>query len=322
MTNNKHFQEIGIDIQEESEKVVNVVAEPFDRGYGVTIGNSLRRTLLTCIPGAAITSIRIDGVTHEFTTIDGVLEDIADIILNLKEVRFKAIEDGPELISVELQGPCKFTGKNIAALVTDFEVLNPDTHIATITEEKSLCIDIRISRGKGYSPAAKNKRKDDTLDTIPIDAIFNPVTNVAWDVQDIATSTEATERLSLNVTTDGSTSAKDAINHAAAIARQHLAYFMFNDSSALKAVNDEEISEALELKSILSKSIDEMELSVRSHNCLQAAGIKTIGALVSKEESEMLKFKNFGRKSLTELQAKLGELNLSFGMDISNYMDA
>ncbi len=322
MAKNKHFEEIGINIQEESEKVATVIAEPFDRGYGVTIGNCLRRTLLTCIPGVAITSIRIDGVTHEFTTIDGVLEDIADIILNLKEVRFKAVEDGPELVSVELQGPCKFTGANIAALATDFEVLNPDAHIATITEEKTLCIDIRISRGKGYSPAAKNKRKDDTLDTIPIDAIFNPVTKVAWDVQDIATSTEGNERLSLHVSTDGSTSAKDAINHAAAIARQHLAYFMFNDSSAIKAVNDEEISEALELKSILSKSIDEMELSVRSHNCLQAAGIKTIGALVSKEESEMLKFKNFGRKSLTELQEKLGELNLSFGMDISQFMDA
>lgn len=321
MAKNKHFEEIGINIQEESEKVATVIAEPFDRGYGVTIGNCLRRTLLTCIPGAAITSIRIDGVTHEFTTIDGVLEDIADIILNLKEVRFKAVEDGPELVSVELQGPCKFTGANIAALATDFEVLNPDAHIATITEEKTLCIDIRISRGKGYSPAAKNKRKDDTLDTIPIDAIFNPVTKVAWDVQDIATSTEGNERLSLHVSTDGSTSAKDAINHAAAIARQHLAYFMFNDSSAIKAVNDEEISEALELKSILSKSIDEMELSVRSHNCLQAAGIKTIVALVSKEESEMLKFKNFGRKSLTEIQEKLGELNLSFGMDISQFMD-
>ena len=159
MAKNKHFEEIGINIQEESEKVANVIAEPFDRGYGVTIGNCLRRTLLTCIPGAAITSIRIDGVTHEFTTIDGVLEDIADIILNLKEVRFKAIEDGPELVSVETQGPCKFTGENIAALATDFEVLNPDVHIATITEEKVLCIDIRISRGKGYSPAAKNKEK-------------------------------------------------------------------------------------------------------------------------------------------------------------------
>ena len=322
MAKNKHFEEIGINIEEHSENSAKVVAEPFERGYGVTIGNVLRRTLLTSIPGAAITSIRIEGVTHEFTTIDGVMEDIADIILNLKEIRFNAVEEGPELVTVELQGPCKFTGKDIAKVTTEFEVLNPNNHIATLTEEKTLNFDIRISRGKGYSPAVKNKRKDDTLDTIPIDAIFNPVTKVSWDVQPIATSTEGDEKLVLEVVTDGSTSPKDAINHAGGIARQHLAYFMFNDSSALKAVNDEEISEALELKSILAKSIDEMELSVRSHNCLQAAGIRTIGSLVSKEESVMLKFKNFGRKSLTELQEKLGELNLSFGMDISQYLDA
>ena len=322
MTNNKHFDEIGINIEELSENSARVVAEPFDRGYGVTIGNCLRRTLLTSIPGAAITSIRIEGVTHEFTTIDGVLEDIADIILNLKEVRFSAVEEGPELVTIELQGPCNFTGKDISNIASDFDVLNPDIHIATLTEEKKLSIDLRISRGKGYSPAIKNRRKDDTLDTIPIDAIFNPVTKVSWDVKPIATSTEGDEKLILEVETDGSTSSKDAINHAAGIARQHLAYFMFNDSSVLKAVNDEEISEALELKSILAKSIDEMELSVRSHNCLQAAGIKTIGSLVSKEESVMLKFKNFGRKSLTELQEKLGDLNLSFGMDISQYTDA
>ena len=322
MTNNKHFDEIGINIEELSENSARVVAEPFDRGYGVTIGNCLRRTLLTSIPGAAITSIRIEGVTHEFTTIDGVLEDIADIILNLKEVRFSAVEEGPELVTIELQGPCNFTGKDISNIASDFDVLNPDIHIATLTEEKKLSIDLRISRGKGYSPAIKNRRKDDTLDTIPIDAIFNPVTKVSWDVKPIATSTEGDEKLILEVETDGSTTSKDAINHAAGIARQHLAYFMFNDSSVLKAVNDEEISEALELKSILAKSIDEMELSVRSHNCLQAAGIKTIGSLVSKEESVMLKFKNFGRKSLTELQEKLGDLNLSFGMDISQYTDA
>ena len=322
MTNNKHFDEIGINIEELSENSARVVAEPFDRGYGVTIGNCLRRTLLTSIPGAAITSIRIEGVTHEFTTIDGVLEDIADIILNLKEVRFSAVEEGPELVTIELRGPCNFTGKDISNIASDFDVLNPDIHIATLTEEKKLSIDLRISRGKGYSPAIKNRRKDDTLDTIPIDAIFNPVTKVSWDVKPIATSTEGDEKLILEVETDGSTTSKDAINHAAGIARQHLAYFMFNDSSVLKAVNDEEISEALELKSILAKSIDEMELSVRSHNCLQAAGIKTIGSLVSKEESVMLKFKNFGRKSLTELQEKLGDLNLSFGMDISQYTDA
>jgi len=321
MTSNKYFQDINIEFFEESNNYTKVIAEPFDRGYGVTIGNALRRTLLTSIPGAAITSIKIDGVSHEFTSIKGVLEDIADIILNLKEIRFTMLDEGPELILVELHGPCKFTGADINNLTKLFKVLNPKQHIATITEEKTIIFEIRISRGKGYSSAVKNKRQDDTIGTIPIDSIFNPITNVSWDVQPIPTSIEGHERLILEVNSDGSTSPKDAINHAANITRQQLAYFMFNDSSAIKAVNEEEINEALEIKSILTKSIDEMELSVRSHNCLQAAGIKTISELVDKEENEMLKFKNFGRKSLTELQEKLGELDLHFGMDVKQYLE-
>ena len=321
MTSNKYFQDIDIEIIEESENHTKVVAQPFDRGYGVTIGNTLRRTLLTSIPGAAITSIKIDGVSHEFTSIKGVLEDIADIILNLKEVRFKMLDEGPEFILVELHGPCKFTSADIGNITKMFEVLNPKHHIATITEEKTIVFEIRISRGKGYSSAIKNKRPDDTIGTIPIDSIFNPITNVTWDVHPIATSTEGHERLTMEITSDGSTTPKDAINHAANITRQQLAYFMFNDSSAIRAVNEEEINEALEVKGILTKSIDEMELSVRSHNCLQAAGIRTISELVEKEESEMLKFKNFGRKSLTELQEKLGELDLYFGMDVKQYLE-
>jgi DNA-directed RNA polymerase subunit alpha len=231
------------------------------------------------------------------------------------------LDEGPELITVELDGPCKFTGTDIGTRSKQFEVLNPEHHIATITAEKKLHFEIRITRGKGYTSAVKNKRSDDALGTISIDSIFNPITNVAWDVQPIATSTEGHERLTMEVDSDGSTSPKDAINHAANLTRQKLAYFMFNDSNAIKAVNEEEMNEALEIKGILTKSIDEMELSVRSHNCLQAAGIRTIGELVSKEESEMLKFKNFGRKSLTELQEKLGELELNFGMDVKQYLE-
>ena len=317
----KHFEDINVNIEKESKDFIKVIAEPFERGHGVTIGNTLRRSLLTSIPGAAITSLHIDGVSHEFTNITGIKEDISDIILNLKDVRFKAIGDGPELTVIDLEGPCNFTGLDIHKTIGEFEVLNPDCHIATITDKVSLSINLRISRGKGYTPAESNKRKDDTLETIPIDSIFNPINNVKWEVQPIETSIEGQERLILEVYSDGSSSPKDAINHAADISRQHLAFFMFNDSSAIKAINEEEVNEALELKTILSKSIDEMELSVRSHNCLQAAGIETIGSLVSKDESIMLKYKNFGRKSLTELQEKLGELNLHFGMDISKYME-
>ena len=317
----KYFEDIMVNIEKESDDSIKVIAEPFERGHGVTIGNTLRRALLTSIPGAAITSLHIDGVSHEFTNIKGIKEDISDIILNLKDVRFKAITDGPELVTINLEGPCDFGGSDIQEQLAEFEVLNPDSHIATITEKINFSIDLRISRGKGYTTAENNKRKDDTLETIPIDSIFNPINNVKWEVQPIETSIAGQERLILEVNSDGSSSPKDAINHAADISRQHLAFFMFNDSSVIKAINEEEVNEALELKTILSKSIDEMELSVRSHNCLQAAGIETIGSLVSKDESVMLKYKNFGRKSLTELQEKLGELNLHFGMDISKYME-
>ena len=317
----KYFEDINVNIEKESDDFIKVIAEPFERGHAVTIGNTLRRALLTSIPGAAITSLHIDGVSHEFTNIKGIKEDISDIILNLKDVRFKAIGDGPELISITLEGPCNLTGSDINDTLGEFEVLNPEVHIATITEKVNLSVDLRISRGKGYTPAVNNKRKDDTLETIPIDSIFNPINNVKWEVQPIETSVEGQERLILEVNSDGSSTPKDAINHAAEISRQHLAFFMFNDSSAIKAINEEEVNEALELKTILSKSIDEMELSVRSHNCLEAAGIETIGQLVSKDESVMLKYKNFGRKSLTELQEKLGELGLHFGMDITPYME-
>ena len=317
----KHFDDIKIEFKESTETYAKLVAEPFDRGYAVTVGNGLRRVLMTSVPGAAITSIKIDGVQHEFSNVDGVLEDISDIILNLKEVMFKVINDGPELISVKLQGPTEFTAKDIQNVTNDFEVLNKDHCIATINKKIKIDIDIRISRGKGYSPAQKNKRNDDALGTIQIDALFNPITRVSWNVESIPTSTEEQERLILEIDSNGATSPKDALNHSANILRHHMQYFMFDDSPQIKAVNDEEINEAIELRSILSKSIDEMELSVRSHNCLQAAGIYYIADLVSKEESEMLKYKNFGRKSLTELGEKLDELSLKFGMDISSYIE-
>ena len=317
----KHFEDIKIKFVEDSDNHLKIVAEPFDRGYGVTVGNALRRTLMTSVPGAAITSIKIEGVQHEFSSIDGVLEDVSDIILNMKEVIFKTLNDGPEQIHLSLKGPVEFKAKDIGDMLNDFEVLNPKHLIATLNDKATLDIDIRVSRGKGYYAATKNKRSDDVIGTIPIDSIFNPITNVSWDVEDIPTSTEAQERLIMTVKSNGATKPKDAMNHSANILRQQIQYFMFDDSLNIKAVNDDEINEALELKGILSKSIDEMELSVRSHNCLQAAGIFQISELVSKDEGEMLKYKNFGRKSLTELVEKLNELGLRFGMDIKELME-
>ena len=318
----KHFEDIKINFTEDTDNSVKIVAEPFERGYGVTIGNALRRTLMTSVPGAAIVSIKIDGADHEFSVLKGVLEDVSDIILNLKGVIFKIINDGPEQISLSLEGPLEFTAKHIADQINDFEVLNPDHLIATLNDKGKLNIDIRIARGKGYSIANNNKRSDDTIGTIPVDSIFNPISNVSWNVESIATSTEGQERLTMMVESNGATKPKDAMNHSANILRQQMQFFMFDDSLSIKAVNDDEINEALQLKNILSKTIDEMELSVRSHNCLQAAGIFKISELVSKEESEMLKYKNFGRKSLTELVEKLGQLGLSFGMDITELMES
>ena len=318
----KHFEDIKINFTDDTDNSVKIVAEPFERGYGVTIGNALRRTLMTSVPGAAIVSVKIDGADHEFSVLKGVLEDVSDIILNLKSVIFKIINDGPEQISLSLEGPLEFKAQHIADKINDFEVLNPDQLIATLNDKGKLNIDIRIARGKGYSIADSNKRSDDTIGTIPMDSIFNPISNVSWNVESIATSTEGQERLTMTVESNGATKPKDAMNHSANILRQQMQFFMFDDSLSIKAVNDDEINEALQLKNILLKTIDEMELSVRSHNCLQAAGINQISELVSKEESEMLKYKNFGRKSLTELTAKLGELGLSFGMDITELMES
>ena len=319
MNANKHFPEINIEFKESSDKFAKLVAQPFERGYAVTVGNSLRRTLLTSVPGAAVTSIKIDGISHEFSILDGVIEDVSDLILNLKQVRFRLDDIGPETICIKLKGPGKFTGKDINDASELFEVLNPEIHLAELTDKADFTVEMQISRGKGYSSAEKNKRTDAPLGTIFIDSIFNPITNVSIDVVPLATSSEGHEMLTLQVKSDGSTSPRDAINHSASIIRQQLALFMFTDSSSIKAVDEEEINEAIEKTKLLSKTIDEMELSVRSHNCLQAAGIRTIGELVSKEENEMLRFKNFGRKSLMELIEKLSNMGLNFGMDITPF---
>jgi len=319
----KYFNDLNIKFEDDKKSYAKVSVEPFDRGYAVTVGNALRRTLLTTLPGAAITSIKIDGVSHEFSTIKGVSEDLPDIILNFKKIRFKMNDDvTSELISFKLNydNTGVFKAEELNKYLDDFSVINGSLPIMTFNKKTSLEVEIRVSRGKGYVGSETNKRSDDTLGTIAIDSIFNPVLNVAWEVIPIPASTEGQERLLLEVDTDGSTSAKDCINHAASILIQHLSFFMFDDATRIKAIDNEEANQAIEIKATLLKSIDEMELSVRSHNCLQAAGIHQISDLVSKDESEMLKFKNFGRKSLTELNEKLGELNLKFGMDISQFM--
>ena len=320
----KYFNDLNINFKEDTKNSSKVTVEPFDRGYAVTIGNTLRRTLLTALPGAAVTSVKIDGVSHEFSTIDGISEDVSDMILNLKKIRFKMNDEASsELINLKLKfdSEAELKAGELNNYLNDFTVINKNLKLATINKKLTLDMEVRVSRGKGYLTAEKNKRTDDSLGTISIDSIFNPVLNVAWDVVPIPASTEGHEKLILEVETDGSSKSKDCINHAAKIITQHLSFFMFNDAKDIKAIDSAELNEALEIKSTLLKSIDEMELSVRSHNCLQAAGIEKIAELVNKEETEMLKFKNFGRKSLTELNEKLSELGLKFGMDINQYLE-
>ena len=294
--------------------------QPLDRGYGITLGNSLRRVLLTCIPGAAITNIRIDGVQHEFSTIKNVREDVADIIQNLKGVRFKLMENNPDKVNLTIKGSGKFTAKDIQKASDQFEILNSDHYITELNKDTTLDIELRIGIGKGYVPAEENELPNAPVGTLAIDSIFNPVTKVTFDVSPVPGAKEPIEILTISVETDGSITPQDAISHASSILIDHLKYVQAIASPEVLEVSEGISEEDLKIRELLKRTIDEMELSVRSHNCLQAAGIKFIFEMVKKEEGEMLKYKNFGRKSLTELVEKLDEMGLHFGMDVDTYL--
>lgn len=309
-----------LQVQEHDDRHATLVVEPLEQGYGVTLGNAMRRILLTAIPGAAITYIKINGVLHEFSPISGVIEDVADIILNLKQARFKLNELRPDPVSIVLSGEGSFKAGEIGKETNQFEVLNPDLEICTLNGEHEIKMEIRVSRGKGYVSAETNKLPDAPIGTVFLDAIYNPVTSVTFDVQPLPASKAQEERLTLDVHTDGSTTPKDAVNYAATLLHGLADIFTFEESAPIVEVEDKIDDTDIQLRALLKKNIDEMELSVRSYNCLQAAGIKTIYELVTKEENEMLKFKNFGRKSLTELQEKLGEMGLYFGMKIDPHL--
>ena len=305
-----------VDIDTHNGHQATFTVEPLERGYGITLGNAMRRVLLTSIPGAAITSIKIAGVQHEFSTVKGIIEDVADIVLNLKQVRFRLKDLKPDPINQTLKSKGVVKAKQIGAGTDQVEVLNPDLAILTLNGTAEVKMELRLSRGKGYVPAEDNKLPDAPIGTIFLDSIYNPVTNATFTVTPLPASKTQQERLVLEVQTDGSTSPKDAVNYAARMLHDLANVFTFEDVTPSADVEDKIDDRGLQLRTMLKKSIDEMELSVRSHNCLQAAGILTIYELVTKEEGEMLRFKNFGRKSLTELQEKLGEMGLYFGMNI------
>lgn len=297
------------------------IIQPLERGFGVTIGNALRRVLLSSLPGAAITMIRVDDVLHELSTIPGVTEDVAEIILNLKGVRFKLLSKRPDKVMIHLKGPAEFKARDIQNGTTEFEVLNPEQHIATLGEKAEFDMELRISRGHGYVPAENNRQADQPIGAIPIDAIYTPVRSVTYEVENTRLGDRTDyEKLLLEVKTDGSIAPDDALTYAAKILKDHIQIFINFDIEPEEEEPVEVDEEVLKIRKLLKMPVDELELSVRSYNCLMAANIRTIGDLVKRDEQEMLKFRNFGRKSLQELTKILDEKGLLFGMDTDKYL--
>ncbi len=297
------------------------VIEPLERGFGTTIGNSIRRVLLSSLPGAAVVGVRIDGVAHEFSTMPNVVEDVAEIILNLKELRLILHSDEPKTLMLEAEGKGDVTAEDIQT-DADVEILNPDRHIASLDEGGQLRMEIHVDSGRGYVIAEQNKIPDQPIGVIPMDAMFSPVTRVNFQVENtrIGQRTDY-DRLVLEIWTDASVGPQDALSTASQILRNHLQLFISIDDQFLSEPEEEVDEKAEEIKKLLQMNVEELELSVRSSNCLRAADIKTLADLVQKSETEMLKYRNFGRKSLTELSQILQEMELGFGMDIEEYVE-
>jgi DNA-directed RNA polymerase subunit alpha len=298
------------------------IVQPLDKGFGVTIGNAMRRVLLSSLPGYAITAFRVDGVQHEFSTIPGVVEDVPDMVLNLKQVRLKLINKKTNRAVVPLKGPATFTAGDIQRAAPDVEILNPNLHIATLNADAALELDLRIGRGVGYVVAEENKSPDHTLGVIPIDSIFTPIVNVRYFVETTRVGQQTDyEKLTMEIETDGSITPEDALAYAGKILRDHIQLFInFDMEEEAPKEESEQDAEFARVRKILMTPVDELELSVRSHNCLRAANIKTIADLVRRDEAELLKFRNFGRKSLAELAEIVEAEKLNFGMDVTKYL--
>ncbi|HQY20588.1 MAG TPA: DNA-directed RNA polymerase subunit alpha [Ignavibacteria bacterium] len=301
------------------------VMQPLERGYGVTLGNSLRRILISSLPGSAIIAIRVNDAPHEFTTLKGVVEDLSEIILNLKEVRFKDITNKSSKIEFNLKGQQIFTAQNIQDSTADFEVLNPEKHIATLNKDANLNIEIRMGSGFGYVPSDDNKQANLPLEFIYVDSIFSPVVKANYVMENTRVGKRTDyEKLTLEITTDGSINPEDALVNSARLMQEHIDMFLNLNPENVKKMEEpvrtEKDEEHEMIKKILLMPVDELDLSVRSQNCLRSANIKTISDLVSKNEGEMLHFRNFGRKSLAELGELIENFGLTFGMDVDKYL--
>ena len=298
---------------------------PLEPGYGITVGNALRRILLSSLEGFAITTVKIEGIDHEFSTITGVMEDVTEIILNLKQVRFRrTIEDvDHEKVSIKISGQEVFKAGNLNNAISSFEVLNPDLIIFRMESDVKLQMEITINKGRGYVPAEENEPIDSEFGLIAIDAIFTPIRNVKYTVENYRVEQKTDyEKLLLEIETDGSIHPKDALKEAAKILIYH--FMLFSDEkitldSDEKMANEEFDEEVLHMRQLLKTKLIDLDLSVRALNCLKAAEVETLGDLVKFNKNDLLKFRNFGKKSLTELDELLDTMSLSFGMDVSKY---
>ena len=298
----------------EDNRYGKFVCEPLERGYGTTLGNSLRRILLSSLPGAAITSIRIDGVLHEFSTIPGVRDDVTNIVLNLKSLCFKMYSEEPRVLRLDVKGEKEVTAADIIT-DPDVEILNPDLHIATLNEDGELHMEMTVERGKGYVAAEKNKKPDHVIGVIPIDSIFSPIQRVNYTVQDTRVGNVTDyDKLILEVWTDGSIRTEEGVSRAATILISH--FKLFQNMAGIPEIEEEEEivppePEEPDASKVLETTIDDLDLSVRSFNCLKRANINTVADLVSKTEEDMMKVRNLGRKSLEEVKKKLEEYDLT-----------
>lgn len=313
-----------LEVARDDDNFGTFVLQPLERGFGVTIGNSFRRVLLSSLPGIAITAVKINGVNHEYSSIPGVKEDVYEIILNFKQVRFKQVEQSSGIIHLSIaKGASQVTAQDINDATADYEVLNPELVIANLAGDAELEIELRVGRGRGYVPAEEMSFEEDDISLIPVDAIFTPIKSVRYNVDNVRVGQRTDyEKLIMDVETDGSVNAKEALTIAGKILKEHIEKFITEKIDEPFTQEEEEVdAEKQRVANLLRTSIEDLNLSVRAYNCLKSANINNIGELVSRDEQDLLKFRNFGKKSLAELVEVIEEKNLQFGMDVSKYLD-
>ncbi|MFV1883370.1 MAG: DNA-directed RNA polymerase subunit alpha [Balneola sp.] len=312
-----------LDVVKDNDNFGTFVLQPLERGFGVTIGNSFRRVLLSSLPGIAINAVKINGVDHEYSSIKGVKEDVYEIILNFKQVRFKQVEQSGGVIHISKKGSGILTAADIDAATGEYEVLNTDLVIANLADDAELEIELRVGRGRGYVPAEEMSFEEEDINLIAIDAIFTPIKSVKFNVENVRVGQRTDyEKLVMDVETDGSVNAKEALTLAGKILKEHIEKFITEKIEEPFTQEEEEVdAEKQRVANLLRTSIEDLNLSVRAYNCLKSANINSIGELVARDEQDLLKFRNFGKKSLTELIEVIEEKNLQFGMDVAKYLD-